>query len=162
MRTGLALLIAACSAPPVPAPSALAIPPALHGCRWIAAGDELRAAAGAPGARLCLTAGRHHGPVAVAAGAVVWGPPGAVIDRPSGGTVIELAADAALLGTTVDGRGGVFDRSDAGVRLAGDRSRVEGTAIVNAVFGVLAERVAHATIRGNRIEGGFDAAIGLR
>jgi nitrous oxidase accessory protein len=30
------------------------------------------------------------------------------------------------------------------------------------VFGVLAERVAHATIRGNRIDGGHDPAIGLR
>src|SRR5262249_36781242 len=140
MRTGLALLIAACSAPPLPAPSALAMPPALHGCRWIAAGDELRTAAAVPGARLCLAEGRHHGPISVAEGVVVWGPPGAVIERPSGGTVVELDADAALLGTTIDGSGGVFDRTDAGVRLAGDRARVEGTTIVHAVFGVLAER----------------------
>jgi nitrous oxidase accessory protein len=33
---------------------------------------------------------------------------------------------------------------------------------VDAVFGVLAERVARATIRGNRIDGGRDPAIGLR
>lgn len=161
MRTGL-LLIAACSAPPLPAPSAVAVPPALDGCRRIAAGDELRAAAAAPGGRLCLAQGRHRGPIAVGAGTIVWGPPGAVIERPSGGTVIELGADAALLGATIDGSGGVFDRTDAGVRITGNGARVEVTTIINAVFGVLAERVAHATVRGNRIEGGRDPAIGLR
>jgi nitrous oxidase accessory protein len=160
MRGVLALSIAACSTPAHPAPTAAISPPA--GCRWIAAGDALRAAATEAGARLCLAAGRHTGPVVVAAGTVVWGPRDAVIERPAGGTVVELAAGAALLGATVDGRGGVFDRTDAGVRIVGDGARVEGAAIVNAVFGVLAERVAHATIRGNRIDGGRDAAIGLR
>ena len=161
MRLAL-LLIAACSAPPLPAPRALATPAPPLDCRRISAGGELRAAAAASGVRLCLAEGRHQGPVVVGAGTIVWGPPGAVIERPSGGTVVELAAGAALLGATVDGSGGVFDRSDAGVRLAGDGARVEGAAIVHAVFGVLAERVAHVTIRGNRIDGGLDAAIGLR
>ena len=162
MRAALTLAIAACSAPALPAPSAVAPPAAPAGCRSVAPGAALRAAAAVPGARLCLLPGRHAGPIAVAAGAVVWGPLEAVIERPTGGTVVELAAGAALLGTTVDGRGGVFDRTDAGVRLAGDGARVEGATIVRAVFGVLAERVAHVTVRGNRIDGGRDPAIGLR
>lgn len=162
MRTGLALLIAACSAPARPAPTAVTLPPAPSGCRQVPPGDALRAAAAVPGARLCLAAGRHTGPIAVAPGAMVWGPSDAVIERPSGGTVVELAAGAVLLGTTIDGRGGVFDRTDAGVRMAADGARVEGATIIHAMFGVLAERVAHVTIRGNRIDGGRDAAIGLR
>lgn len=160
MRAGL-LLIAACSAPG-PTPTAVVVPAAPPGCEQVPAGDALRAAAAVPGARLCLSAGRHAGPIVVAAGAMVWGPRDAVIERPAGGTVVELGAGAALLGTTVDGRGGVFDRTDAGVRVAGDGARVEGTAIVHAVFGVLAERVEHAVIRGNHIDGGRDVAISLR
>src|SRR5262247_2220585 len=114
MRTLLALVIAACSGPAHP-PATASAPPAPDGCRWVAAGDALRAEAAVPGARLCLAAGRHAGPIAVAAG-----------------TVIELAAGAALIGATVDGRGGVFDRTDAGVKIAGDGARVEGATIVHA------------------------------
>ncbi|TMQ05683.1 MAG: hypothetical protein E6J90_48275 [Deltaproteobacteria bacterium] len=131
-------------------------------CSGAPAGDALRALAAVPGARLCLAAGRHAGPIAIAPGTVVWGGRDAVIERPAGGIVVELAAGAALLGATVDGRGGVFDRTDAGVKLAGDGARIEGAAIVGAVFGVLADRIAHAAIRGNRIDGGRDPAIGLR
>lgn len=162
MRAMLALLIAACSGPPRPASTATVLPPAPAGCREVAAGDALRAAAAVAGARLCLAPGRHAGPIAVAPGTVVWGPREAVIERPGGGTVVELAAGAALLGATVDGSGGVFDRTDAGVRIAGDGARVEGTAIVHAVFGILADRVAHVAIRGNQIDGGRAAALGLR
>ncbi|HEY0985741.1 MAG TPA: nitrous oxide reductase family maturation protein NosD [Kofleriaceae bacterium] len=161
MRTLLALVITACSGQAHP-PAIASAPPAPGGCRWVAAGDALRAEAAVPGARLCLAAGRHTGPIAIAAGTSVWGSRDAVIERPSGGTVVELAAGAALIGATIDGRGGVFDRTDAGVKIAGDDARVEGATIVDAVFGVLAERVARATIRGNRIDGGRDPAIGLR
>lgn len=162
MRLALTLLLAACSAPVRPSPGAAVVVPPPPGCRWIAPGDGLRAAAAEPGARLCLAPGRHAGPIAIAPDAIVWGSREAVIERPSGGTVVELAAGAALLGATVDGRGGVFDRTDAGVRLAGDGARLEGATIVHAVFGVLGDRVAHVTIRGNRIDGGRDRAIGLR
>lgn len=161
MRAALILVLAACSAPARPALVA-GVPAAPPDCRWVPAGDALRSEAAVPGARLCLAAGRHAGPIAIAAGAVVWGERDAVIERPSGGTVVELAAGAALLGTTVDGRGGIFDRTDAGVRLAGDGARVEGATIVRAVFGVLADRAARVAIRGNRIEGSRDGAIGLR
>ncbi|HEU4728078.1 MAG TPA: nitrous oxide reductase family maturation protein NosD [Kofleriaceae bacterium] len=159
LLAGVAL--GACSAPARPQPTAApAGPPAA--CRTLAAGGDLRALAAVPGARLCLAAGRYAGPIAIAAGAVVWGPREAVLERPAGGTVVELGADAALLGVTVDGRGGVFDRTDAGVRVTGDGARVEGVAVVNAVFGILAERVSRATIRGNRVDGGRAPAISLR
>src|SRR5262249_19261642 len=115
-----------------------------------------------PGARLCLAAGRYTGPIAIAAGTIVWGPRDAIVELPSGGTVIEVGANAALLGVTVSGRGGIFDRADAAVRLAGDGARVEGVTVVDAVFGITADRVAHVAIRGNVVHGGRDGAIGLR
>ncbi|HET7503261.1 MAG TPA: nitrous oxide reductase family maturation protein NosD [Kofleriaceae bacterium] len=156
-----ALALWACSAPARPEPAALA-PASPSDCRTVSAGGELRGLAAVPGARLCLTAGRYAGPIAIAPGAVVWGPRDAILERPTGGTVVELGAGAALLGVTVDGLGGVFDRTDAGVRVSGDGARVEGVAVERAVFGILAERVAHATIRGNRVDGGRDPAISLR
>lgn len=161
MRIAFALILAACGAPTRPA-TRVASPPAPLGCRWVAAGGALGELAGVPGARLCLAAGRYAGPIAIARGAVVWGPSDAVIERPAGGTVVELGSAAALLGVTIDGRGGVFDRTDAAVRIAGDHARVEGVTTVHAVFGILAERVTHVTIRGNVIAGGHDIAIGLR
>jgi nitrous oxidase accessory protein len=162
VRALLLLAIAACGSTSAHAPATTAAVAAPVGCRTVGDADQLRAQAAVPGARLCLRPGRYAGPIAIAAGAVVWGPPAARLERLGGGTVVEIAAGGALLGTTVDGRGGVFDRTDAAVRIAGDDVRVEGVTIVNAVFGVLAERVARATILGNHIDGGDDAAIGLR
>jgi nitrous oxidase accessory protein len=162
MRRALLLLAAACGAPPGPAATAVPRPAAPAGCAMIRDAAALRAQAAVPGARLCLAAGRYAGPVNLAPGAVVWGPAEAVLERPSGGTVVELGARAALLGVTVDGRGGVFDRADAGVRIAADDARVEGVTVIHAVFGILAERASRATIRGNRVDGGDDPAIGLR
>jgi len=111
---------------------------------------------------VCLHAGRYEGPFVLAPGAIVWGPREAVITRREGGTVVEVGAGAALDGVTVDGEGGVFDRADAAVKLTGDGARVEGVTVVHAVFGVTAERVARVVIRGNRVEGGRQATIGLR
>ncbi|HEY6036421.1 MAG TPA: hypothetical protein VIV58_19220, partial [Kofleriaceae bacterium] len=150
MRGLVLLAIGACGSPPVVPVRAVAVAAPAR-CTVIAPGTALRDAARVPGARLCLAPGRHEGPIVLAPHAIVWGPPAAVIDRREGGTVVEVGTDAAIEGVTLDGRGGIFDREDAAVRLAGDGARVEGVTIVDAVFGVLAERVARVTIRGNRI-----------
>ncbi len=160
MRALLPLLVA-CGSAAAPAVRDAA-PSAPSGCRAVPAGAALRDLAAVPDARLCLAAGRYEGPVVLGAGTIVWGPASAVIVRPRGGTVVEVGAGATLLGTTVDGTGGVFDRGDAAVRLAGDGARVEGATITNAVFGVLAERVAHVAIVGNHIAGDTLGAIGVR
>jgi nitrous oxidase accessory protein len=157
------LLEAACagSAAPLSQAKPVAAP---DECRVVVPGTALRdlAATAAPGTHLCLAPGHHAGPVRIGSGVTVWGPHEAVIARPEGGTVVELAAGAALLGASVDGAGGVFDREDAAVRVAGDDVRVEGVTVVNAVFGVLAERVRRATIRGNVVIGDRAPTMGLR
>ncbi len=163
MRTAalLAIALAACAAPVRPAARAadVAAPP---GCRQLTATDDVRAAAAVPGAVLCLAPGAYRGPIVLAAGATLWGPRDARIARPEGGNVVEVGAGAALLGVTVSGIGGVFDRQDAAIRVAGDDARVEGTTVVDAVFGILAERVKRATIVGNEVRGDLAAAISLR
>ena len=112
--------------------------------------------------RVCLEAGAYQGPLVLAPGAIVWGPRDAVIARREGGTVVEVGAGASLYGVTVDGTGGLFDRADAAVKVVGDGAHVEGVTVVHAMFGITAERIERATIRGNRVEGGHDSAIGLR
>lgn len=153
-------LLVACGSPPR-APAHDAGPPAPAGCRAVAPGVELRELARTPNARLCLMPGWYPGPIAIAPGTVVWGPRSALVDRREGGTVVEIGAGATLLGATVDGSGGVFDREDAAVRLADD-ARVEGVTITNAVFGVLAERVSRVTIRKNTVLGDRHGPMGLR
>lgn len=161
MRHAIAVLVVACGPASPPPPHEIAVP-APPGCQPVAPGTSARDLARNPGARLCLTPGRHQGPVVIGPGSVVWGPRDAVIDRREGGTVVELGTGATLLGVTVDGRGGVFDREDAAVRIVGDDTRVEGVTITNAVFGVLAERVARVTIRDNHVQGDRIGPMGIR
>lgn len=161
MRASLNLVLVACgsTAPSVAYDNP---PPPPPDCQVIAPGQALREAARIPDARLCLAPGRHEGPIALAHGTTVWGPRAAVIDRREGGSVVDVSANATLLGATIDGRGGVFDQGDAAVRITGDGARVEGVTITNAVFGVLAERVARVTIRNNRVEGDRGSLMGVR
>ncbi|MCE9576105.1 MAG: right-handed parallel beta-helix repeat-containing protein [Deltaproteobacteria bacterium] len=163
MRTAplIACALAACAVPVRPA-ARIAEVAAPAGCRQLAAGADVRAAAAVPGAVLCLAPGDYRGPIVLATGAVLWGPRDARITRPEGGNVVEVGAGAAVLGVTVSGAGGVFDRQDAAIRVAGDGARVEGTTVVDAVFGILAERIKGAQIIGNDVHGGREAAISLR
>lgn len=115
----------------------------------------------APSGALCLQPGRYAGPVVVREGRTLWGPPEAVIVSTGEGTTVRVEA-AALLGLTVDGSGGRFDLLDSAVHLAGEAPRVEGVHIRNATFGILVEKAKNAVVRGNRVEGGRDEALGLR
>jgi nitrous oxidase accessory protein len=158
-----AILAACAGAPPHADRGALAVAvPAA--CRPVGPGPALQdlAADAAAGTALCLAPGRYPGPIAVAAGVTIWGPPDAVIVRPEGGSVVTLADRAALLGVTVDGSGGVFDQEDAAVRIQSVGARVEGVTIVDAVFGILADGAHHITLRGNRIHGSQAPGLGLR
>ena len=161
MRAAIALVLAACGTSSRP-PTHERARVAPSDCQAVVPGSALRDLARVPGARVCLAPGRYQGPVVLAADALLWGPSSAVIDRVEGGTVVELGTRATLIGATIDGRGGVFDREDAAVRIVGDGARVEGVTITNAVFGVLAERVAHVTIRDNHVQADRIGPMGIR
>lgn len=146
-----------------PAWAAVAARPA--GCVEVPAGESLATAvAAAPaGAAICLAPGRHPGPVVIAKPMTLWGPPEAVVVSGGQGSTLQVeAADVALLGFSVDGSGGRFDLLDAAVRIHGDRARVEGLRIRSALFGILAEQCHDLVLRGNRVEGWPDKALGLR
>lgn len=141
---------------------ALLAPPRPGACRVVEPGAAVQAALDDPTvAAVCLAAGDYQGPLRLARAVTLWGPPTAMIR--GRGTIIDLVAPgAAVLGVSIDGAGGRFDRLDGAVRLTADETRVEGVSVVNATFGILVERASKVRVVGNRIAGSRDPASGLR
>jgi nitrous oxidase accessory protein len=162
--TVLGLGLAACAAPQVGRDLARDPPARPAGCTDVAIG-QLQAAidAAAPDAALCLVPGRHVGSVIVATRVTVWGPPDAVIATGGAGTTVRItAAGAALVGVTVDGTGGRFDRLDGAVLVSADDVTVRAVTIVGAVYGILVEKAKRVRILGNHIRGATDPSVGMR
>ena len=135
------------------------------GCVGVVPGEDLQARldAAADGAALCLAPGRYPGPVHVRHAVTLWGPHDAVIASTGLGTTVHLvAARARLLGVTVDGSGGRYDKLDGAVRVAADDVVIEGVTIEGAVYGLLVEKAHRVRIHGNHVRGGTDPSIGLR
>ena len=115
------------------------------------------------GSSLCLQPGSYDGPLTIARTVTIWGPSDAVIKSSGQGTTIEVEADgAALLGVTVDGSGGRFDKLDAAVHVVADDVTVQGVRVENAVFGLLVEKANRAHIIGNVVQGPDEGPLGLR
>ena len=134
-------------------------------CRPVASDTPLQPLldAALPGTAFCLAAGTYPGALRVGAGITLWGPADAVILSPHVGTTIHVGgAGARLLGFTVDGSGGRFDTVDAAVRVAAPDVVVEGLTVRHATFGLLVERAARVTLRGNDVVGDPDLPYGLR
>lgn len=133
------------------------------GCVEVAAGTPVQPVLDDPAvAAVCLGAGRHLGPLRLRRAVTLWGPAEAVVGAPSGTLIDVTGAGAAVLGLTVDGRGGRFDKLDSAVRLAADDTRVEGVTVVNTMFGIGVEKARRVRVVGNRIHGSRDPANGLR
>ena len=132
-------------------------------CLEIAPGGSIQAALDDPSvAAVCLAPGDHRGTLRLARAVTLWGAPGAVLHG-GVGTIIDVTAPGgAVLGLTIDGTGGRFDMLDAAVRLSADDTRVEGTTVTNAMFGILVERASRVRVIGNHIAGSRDPATGLR
>ncbi len=139
-------------------------PERLSGCVPVKPGTLRQAVEEAPaGASLCLEPGSYAGPLVIAKPVRIWGPRDAVIESSGHGTTIEMKADgSALLGVTVDGSGGRFDRLDAAVHVVADDVRVEGVRVQNAVFGLLVEKANRARIVDNHVQGPDEGPLGLR
>jgi nitrous oxidase accessory protein len=92
----------------------------------------------------------------------IWGPRDAIIGATTGTVVSITGARAQLLGVTVDGTGCSFDALDAAVKITGQDITLEGVTIVNAVYGILAEKSERVRIIGNHVQGDRETAMGLR
>ncbi len=134
-------------------------------CRTVEADADLQKMleAAAPGDALCLPAGTWTGPFVVPAGVTLWGPREAILHSTGKGTTVRLEGERPrLFGVTVDGSGGRFDTLDAAVKLQATDAVVEGVKVVNATFGILAERSKRLTLRRNHVVGDASSALGLR
>lgn len=136
-------------------------------CAEVAPGGKgaLQAAVDAApsGAALCLLPGVHLGPVLLNKSVTLWGPRAASIASDGTGTTVVLSAEgAALLGVTIDGSGGHYDTTDAGVRGTGKGLRIEGVRVVRATFGIALDQTEGAVVRGNEIDGDSSTTIGMR
>ncbi|MFN0246454.1 MAG: nitrous oxide reductase family maturation protein NosD [Kofleriaceae bacterium] len=134
-------------------------PPA---CTYVAPGGSVQAALDDPQvSAVCLQPGRYEGSLRLAREVTLWGPRDAFVA--GSGTIIDVTAPkAAVLGMTIDGKGGKFDRLDGAVRLTADDTRVEGVRVINATFGILIERASRVRVVNNHIFGSRDPASGLR
>jgi nitrous oxidase accessory protein len=145
---------------------AVALPERPLRCEEVAAGGGAlasRVTAARGGEVLCLAPGLHEGPVVVSKTMTLWGPRSAVVRARVAGTTVDVRApNVSLLGFTVDGSGGRYDRQDAAVRVVADDARLEGLLVVNAVFSVLTERCKRVVIRGNDIVGSNEGPQGMR
>lgn len=153
--------VAARTTPPAPPP-----PPARPtSCTSVPAGANLQAWVdrAEEGAALCLEGGTHRGPVVIRRRLTLWGPARARIRSHGTGTTVRVEADGtALLGFTVDGSGTRHDQQDAAVAIQANDVRVVGLRVVNATFGILADRSLRVTLQRNTVEGDPRQPRGLR
>ena len=134
-------------------------------CREVAAAETLRELVLDPeaGRVFCLGPGVHEGPLRLERRLTIWGDESAVVQSSGTESTISVVADGVVLeGFRIDGSGGRFDLLDAAVRVRADDVRVEGLEIRNALFGILVERSRRPVLRGNRIVGRPEKALGLR
>lgn len=163
--SGCAEAAAATAAPLVQVAAAPTTPPRPAPCLEVVAGAALQPLLdnAREGDALCLSAGRHAGPLSLPPGVTLWGPRDAVVASSGHGTTITLAARDRLLGLTVDGSGTRFDVLDAAIKLdRGEDVVIEGVTVLRATFGILLEQAKRVTVRGNHVVGGGGAALGLR
>jgi nitrous oxidase accessory protein len=135
------------------------------GSAAVPAGEPLqpRIDAAADGAVLALAPGRYRGPITVTRPLTIVGPRDAVIAGSGEGTTVFLHGDRiALQGCTVEGSGTRFDLLDSAVRVEGQDVRVEDVEVRGALFGILVQLSRRAVVRGNRVLGTGQPAMGLR
>lgn len=162
----VSLSVGCSPAPPAAAvvPPALANPPRPSGCKVIGASDDLPAAlsAAAAGEALCLEPGTWVGQFRIPEGVTLWGSRGSVLKTAGEGTTVTLGSQSQILGLSVDGSGGRFDVLDAAIKVGGTGAVVIGTEVRRSVFGILVEKAAQVTIRGNHVVGIGGEALGMR
>jgi nitrous oxidase accessory protein len=162
-RTLLLLCLAACGGKPAPANPQPTLQRPTHGI-LVEAGSPLAAAiAAAPaGATLRLAKGRHQGPLVVDKPLQIWGEEGAILEGKDGSTLRLTADGAAVRGLTITGSGQRFDLMDGGVLLRGNDLVLEACTIQGSLFGILVQGCQRALVRGNRVIGTGQPAMGLR
>lgn len=85
-----------------------------------------------------------------------------IVGTGKGDVVRVLAADVTIRGFVIRGSGADMMRSDAGVKVLGERGRIAGNRIVDNLFGVYLDGCEEALIEGNEITGRAEVDVGRR
>ena len=89
------------------------------------------------GATLQVESGVHRGPVVIRGPLTVVGAPGAVIDGGGIGSVVTVEGDEVVLrGLTVRNSGRQVTEEAAGIKVTGNRHRIESNIVTNVYFGI--------------------------
>jgi nitrous oxidase accessory protein len=132
----------------------------------VAGGTDLQSLldSAAAGAVFDLSPGVYSGPIVVRKPVTIQGPRSATIRSNGRGMTIDIASDdVALVGFTIDGSGDRPDLTDSAVRVRGSSNvTVEAIKVVNALFGLVAERSRNVRFVGNEIVGKASTSVGLR
>ena len=107
------------------------------------------------GSTITIPAGTYRGPIVIRGPLSVIGAPGTVIDGGGIGSVITIEGDDVLLrGVTVRNSGRQVTEEASGIKLTGNRHRIEGNRVHDVYFGIHIGDGSHSIVRDNAIRPG--------
>ena len=116
------------------------------------AGLQSRIDAAPRGGTVVVAAGLYRGPIVVRGPLTLIGEPGATIDGGGKGSVVTVRGDdVAFRGFVVRHSGRDVTEEAAGIKVTGNRHRIESNQVSDVYFGIHVENGANVSVRGNRI-----------
>lgn len=113
---------------------------------------QARIDAAPSGSTVTVPAGTYKGPVVIRGPLTVIGQPGAVIDGLGRGSVVTIEGNEVLFrGFTVQNSGREVTEEAAGIKITGNRHRIEANDVHDVYFGIHIGDGERAVVRGNRI-----------
>ena len=98
---------------------------------------QARLDAATPGTTVRIESGVHQGPIVIRGPLTVIGAPGAVIDGQQAGSVVTIQGDGVTFrGFTVRNSGRQVTEEAAGIKVTGNRHRIESNTITHVYFGI--------------------------
>jgi nitrous oxidase accessory protein len=133
----------------------LSVLPAVHASAQGASILQARIDAAPRGSTVMIASGVHHGAVVIRGPLTVVGEPGAVVDGGGIGSVITVEGDDVVLrGVTVQNSGRQVTEEAAGIKVTGNRHRIEGNVVRDVYFGIHIGGGAHSVVQDNVITPG--------
>ncbi len=116
---------------------------------------QARVDAAPPGATLAVEAGIHQGPIVIRGPLTLIGARGAIIDGNGLGSVVTIqGSDVVFRGFTVRNSGRQVTEEAAGIKVTGDRHRIEANDVRDVYFGIHIGDGSHSIVQDNQIAPG--------
>ena len=133
----------------------LVVPPAALASAQPADLLQARIDAAPRGSTLTVPAGTYQGPVVIRGPLTVIAEPGAIIDGTGRGSVVTITGDdVAFRGFVVRNSGRDVTEEAAGIKISGNRHRIEANDVHDVYFGIHIGNGERAVVAGNRIAPG--------